>query len=386
MQDPSAFPETASQRLITQNLLVSAASHELQGKTNWKAIHDLSVFIDTFCLYDEIVVLGRQAYSMLPNRSDIISAAKEIIRIEEPFPNARVIGTACGHLGAYLNEEMSADKFQPLIESLRDYHSVALAFSTTPDGPDDFRQGEEWLRTVPEKSDILAALGRDKEFHRGVTFLVRTFLYLAYADIYRLAFTPDSTRARVLEPIAQSERKLRQMLLEKLKKEFQNHSFGNDINVRRHITPLASVVFDRAYPKLENIAREMVELRYDLAPIRERLRRVENKLADGTRKDELAVAREWGQVFQEIEKVYGFGEGLLSLQSTLAFAESAGEFVEKPVNPGTWAKILTLPAHMLRRMLNRWPVLEIHRVQFPSSEKLQNVVHRLFGDIANVPG
>jgi hypothetical protein len=210
----SRFSSSASRRLVTQNLLVSAASHELQGATNWRAIHDLSVFIETFCLYDEIVVLGRQAYSMLPNRSDIIGAAGEIIRVDQPIPDSQLTGAACGHLSAFLNERSETNRYRPLVESLFDPRWVELAFDVRPDGAEDLRSGEEWLRTIPDKSDILGALDRDKEFHRGTTFLARTFLYLAYADINGMALTPDTTRAKLFEPIVQSERELRRRLLE----------------------------------------------------------------------------------------------------------------------------------------------------------------------------
>jgi hypothetical protein len=81
-------------RLITQNLLVSAASHELHGKASWQSIHDLSILIETFCLYDEIVVLGRQAYSMLQGRAEIINVARKVMRVEQPSFDAQLVGTA----------------------------------------------------------------------------------------------------------------------------------------------------------------------------------------------------------------------------------------------------------------------------------------------------
>jgi hypothetical protein len=378
MPEPS---NSASKRLVTQNLLVSAASHELQGRTTWDAIRDLSVFIEAFCLYDEIVVLGRQAYSMLDNRSDIIDAADQIIRVEQPSLDSRLVGTACGHLSAFLDEELESDRYERLFQSLFDAHSVELAFDIRPDGLKDFQSGEEWLRTVPNASDILEALSKEQEYHRGTTFLIRTFLYLAYADIHHLPFICDRTRAVVVEPMVQSERRLRKMLLEKLEGEFQKNCFSADISIRRNITPLASIVFDRAYPNPGNIAKEMVELRYDLAPLRERLGKIEALVAEGSRADELDVWRKWNRVFQEIENVYGAGEGLLSLEGTLAFAESAAELAEKPTSLKAASKILALPLNVLRRMVARFRMVEIYSMEFPSSERLQKTANGLFGDI-----
>jgi hypothetical protein len=382
----SQLPEHMSQRLITQNLLVSATSHERQGATNWQAVRDLSVFIEAFCLYDEIVMLGRQAYSMLlPNRSDIVSAAKETIQIRGAVPDRKLVGAACGHLGAFLNEKIEVSRYQQLVESLLEPRSVDRAFNIRPDGPDDFQQGMEWLRTIPDELDILVALDQDKEFHRGTTFLVRTFLYLAYADIHRLPLTPDQTRTRVFEPIVRSERNLRKMLLDKLEREFQKNYFANDISIKRNITPLASVVFDRAYPKPENIAKEMVELRYELAPLRERIGKAEKTLVEGTRMDELSVARKWNEVFQEIERAYGTGQGLLRMRGLLTFAEPAVAIAGDPTSLNSWAKILKLPIDALSRMVSRLPVIEIYNTQFPSSERLQRAAHRLFGEISEAP-
>ena len=232
---------------------------------------------------------------------------------------------------------------------------------------------------------VLTALDNDKAFHRGTTFLARTFLYLAYADIHRLPLTPDQTRTRILEPIVQSEKQLRKMLLEKLGGEFEKNYFAADTRIKRNITPLASIVFERAYPEPKNIAKEMVELRYDLATLRERLSKLDTLLENGTRADELSAARKWNQVFQEIEKAFGVGQGLVSLENTLTFAEAAGKVAEKPVSPASWVKALTLPVEVVRRMLARLPVVEIHGLQFPSAARLQTVANRLFGEILEQP-
>jgi hypothetical protein len=44
-------------RLITQNLLASAAAYERSDRTTWSSIQDLCAFIDLFCLYDNVLVL-----------------------------------------------------------------------------------------------------------------------------------------------------------------------------------------------------------------------------------------------------------------------------------------------------------------------------------------
>jgi hypothetical protein len=287
-------------------------------------------------------------------------------------------------LAAFLREKMPADRFQPLIESLFEPAQVERAFDIHPDSPHDLESGADWLRTVPDGTDIVEALEKDREYHRATSFLARTFLYLAYADIHQLRLTPDQARTRAYEPIVRSEQHLRQMLLKKLGEEFEKSSFSDE-EVRRNITPLASVVFSRSRSDPNNIAEEMLRLRRELTPLRERLGEVEQTLESGTRDSELAIARKWKLVFQEIENKFGEGAGRVSVENILALAEAAGKFAEKPKSPGTWAKLLNLPVDIIRKIVARRPTVEIHRLEFPSSVKLQKTALDLFGKVLKEP-
>jgi hypothetical protein len=66
--------------------------------------------------------------------------------------------------------------------------------------------GEDWLRTVPSHADIVRQLEKEADYHRASTFVVRSFLYLAYADVYEVVFTPDSVRAKPLGTIIKQRR------------------------------------------------------------------------------------------------------------------------------------------------------------------------------------
>ena len=77
-------------------------------------------------------------------------------------------------------------------------------------------------------------------------FLARTFLYVAYADSYRIPLTSDTTRVPVLEAAVHTERNLRQRLLKRLNERSQETLLTDDfggLDLTRNITPLASVVF-----------------------------------------------------------------------------------------------------------------------------------------------
>lgn len=60
---PGNVPEKRpGQRLITQNLLASAALFESQERVNWATIEDLPALIDLFCLYDRAIAIGHNYY------------------------------------------------------------------------------------------------------------------------------------------------------------------------------------------------------------------------------------------------------------------------------------------------------------------------------------
>jgi hypothetical protein len=87
--------------------------------------------------------------------------------------------------------------------------SIERSFSPAPDLPDTLQTGLEWLQTLPADMDIAAQLEREEDVHRAVTFLARTFLYVASADALDLPLTADGTRSPVLQHIARTENSLR---------------------------------------------------------------------------------------------------------------------------------------------------------------------------------
>ena len=50
-------------RLITQNMLAAAAQIESGKHISWSDIRDFVALADLFCLYDQVEIIGRQAYS-----------------------------------------------------------------------------------------------------------------------------------------------------------------------------------------------------------------------------------------------------------------------------------------------------------------------------------
>jgi hypothetical protein len=195
-------------RLVTQNLLATAAIHETKADVSWDSVADLCVLIDIFCLYDDLIVLGRRAYSLLSREgSDFFGALQTALHVREP--EAEVEGPAAGHLAAYLGDEADQERLQSLFKMIVQPDSIERSFSPAPDLPDTLQTGLEWLQTLPADMDIAAQLEREEDVHRAVTFLARTFLYVASADALDLPLTADGTRSPVLQHIARTENSLR---------------------------------------------------------------------------------------------------------------------------------------------------------------------------------
>ena len=200
--------------------------------------------------------------------SDFWSGLQDIVHIDSLPKDPRIVEAACGHLGAYLEETEKTTQFEPLFMAIARPDSVSRAFSRDASTERDVAMGRDWLQTLPPGTNILEQLTREEDVHRGTMFLARTFLYLAYADSYRLPLTSDTARVPVLEGAVHTERNLRQRLLKRLNERSQETLLTDDfggLDLTRNITPLASVVFERACPDKRNIAKEMQRLREELA-------------------------------------------------------------------------------------------------------------------------
>src|SRR4051812_5405220 len=100
-QPASSRPEP-SQRLITQNLLALASVYERQEQISWSTISHLSTLIDIAVLYNQIRIIGRQAYSVLNSGSSLVGALQNIISTDE-FSTTEQKSAAI-NLAAFLND------------------------------------------------------------------------------------------------------------------------------------------------------------------------------------------------------------------------------------------------------------------------------------------
>jgi hypothetical protein len=172
----------AGHRLITQNLLTAAACSETDTPMTWSMLEQLSILIDLVCLYDQVWIMGRQAYDMLSAlQSGPHKTCRSAFQVGN-FNGESVVESASGRLAAYFHDPAGPDRYMPLVRAVLSPGSITRSFRAVPDQLDDHREGELWLQTLPEGADAVTLLNDDEDAYRSVTFFLRTFLYLAYAE------------------------------------------------------------------------------------------------------------------------------------------------------------------------------------------------------------
>src|SRR5947209_5147976 len=115
-QPQKASERIPGQRLITQNLLASAALFESQERVNWATIEDLSALIDLFCLYDRAIVIGHKYDKpQFITQSDLFDLLKDFINFRPPEEEIKIEAlsrSASQHLATFLGDEEDSDRFR----------------------------------------------------------------------------------------------------------------------------------------------------------------------------------------------------------------------------------------------------------------------------------
>jgi hypothetical protein len=108
----------AGHRLITQNLLTAAACSETDTPMTWSMLEQLSILIDLVCLYDQVWIMGRQAYDML-------SALQSGPRCSGQIPRELVqLHNGPAHKEAFCAAGKVSDEFGPFGMIQTDLHSL----------------------------------------------------------------------------------------------------------------------------------------------------------------------------------------------------------------------------------------------------------------------
>jgi hypothetical protein len=382
---PARLP---GRRLITQNLLISAAGFERAPQIDASALSDLSILIDLFCLYDRAIVLSRESWLPLrESNSELMDLLNqhEFIEIDEPASKdiEAITTTAKKHLTAFLGGSDVQD-YDGLLRYALSPDEAWYGIHYRADGVEALQLGREWLIHGWGREDLMRRLAREADVARGTTFLVRSFLYLAYADIARLPFTPDAARCPALATLLDGEDELlREAFLDKFKSTWEQHPTSGYRQLRRNVSPFAGLVFERSKDR-SDVARQMEQLRKELAPFRKRVGSLEDTALWGSRDEAVAAERKWEGVLTELATNFGADPRLVSIRRALAFGESVSAGVAEPTSWKDWLSSLAgLPLEIASRLVSQRPAVEIHhlRGELPGPGRLAAAVERLFGPV-----
>ncbi|MFC1635196.1 hypothetical protein ACFL5Z_10160 [Planctomycetota bacterium] len=430
MESSTQAEYTPGRRLITHNLIVSAAQFELEERVQWSTIEDLCALIDIFCLYDSAVLIGDPELNAV-KELNIIGLLEDTHFIREDkcedesgrIPET-VATAAAKHLAAFLGQDLTAfwdkvglkvwldQKYNEMIPDHLKSHFTAMfqweehrkALVNDPNLYERvhkevdhrayarrmmshvLRTSNIKLMTVPDSplptpENLLdklieegASLDRDK------TFNLRTFLYIGYADTHNIAFTPDVARRPTLEKVLSREEEFRGLLLSKLKDPVVETTPG-DKELLRRVSPLAMVVFERAGRDSKRILNEMRSLRDDLKSSRAKLAELEYERLNIFHDNSVKVKSKWDNVLKEVERNFGTEPNLFTSRHAISFSQIFGRIINDPFNFQLWREaIVKLPIGTIRRLLGRHTLIEIHsiRPELPAAGRLINSIKALF--------
>jgi hypothetical protein len=382
------FEEKPHQRLITQNLLVSAAIYETSQPMNIVALENLCHAIDVFCLYDNAIILGHGA-SPRQFKSEFLDAFEKdnFISIANPtiVEINNMFRTASGHLAAALKIS-DPHTYVDLFERAWNTNETFIVVPT----PDEIPQKGGWEALLRDEQKIGS---------REHTFVARTFLQLAYADCLNLALTPDVQRNPILQYAADREEVFRGRIVQVVREKYADFFGGlGDPNLRGKVSPCAAIVFSRALRKDESgnktgnksrIPYEMMWLREQLTSTRKSLRTLEQEIysnQDSYKQRE--ALNKWNKTVDELAHSYLETPWNVSagkeVRTLLSFAQpllDIAALITHPFDSDKWKKVVEdLPVTQLEQFFRQRSIIDLYDVlQPPSLFDLKPLVESLFG-------
>jgi hypothetical protein len=371
--------ERARWLLVTQNLLASAARFERSEDPDPATIKDLSAFIDVYCLYDKLVLMkDPSSERLLQSEGSLFGLLKKNRAVVEeevpPKVSDQFLRDAQKRLGVFLRGE-GLEQTEGVLAAFMNPVSVKRQmewWSLDPENAEHFSFGREWLKNAPSYKDLLVQL-QDEYARRSAFFVIRTFFYLAFANLRKYTFTPDAARSAITEPVLMKERLFIEELLRTLNIAYEPHGMYPEL--RSMISPLSVIVYERA-ARRDTIMSEVESLREQLAQTREEIHNLEHEALNKGEKQSRTALEKWKEILSEIDKDFDGVGAMISTDQVLDLGEVAFDVK----NPKNWLKSFKVSLDVIRRMCNRGPLLEIHKLipQLGSTDRVQRAIVRLF--------
>lgn len=369
-----------STRLVTQSLIISAlrATERRPGVT-WQEITDLSALIDVCCFFDEAHVLGRVANAHLRQpSSEMLDLLRSIVRTDYVAPDraADVRSAATAHLLTVVQD--SEQSLKPPATLSRLPLGDVLSLLDSAEDTDESIWGNEWTTGCPTDGELRAQI-----YNRNV-FFIRTFLYIAYADLSDLSFTADWRRAKVVGLLLQREDDLASKLRQSIHQAYASTAAGGFRDIRKRVSPIAAVVFDRASKNGTSIASETRAMREELSQFRTTLRDAQEQLKYGTHDEALLAETKWNNAIEELQRAYGSEPDILTVRKLISFGPELARIADDASKYGSWTKaLLTLPLEVASRIIARRTVVDLHQLRenVPAGGALDLAIKSLFGRV-----
>jgi hypothetical protein len=272
------------------------------------------------------------------------------------------------------------NELDELLRTSLNYHATSYGLNNIPDRMGELDLGSASLKSAITSRNLLKEILQQHHKLQATSFLIRTFLYLGYQDIKGLVFVPDVVRTAVAANIVANENEVRGKLLSALDPHPKGKSTAPPPTPER-ISPLAAVVFERSKNK-KQIVPQMVALRAELTPLRERLAKAEQKIFYGKGTEVRDNINEWDLVVSEVTRRYGKESHFITTSSALKLGHDIAEATDDPKKVKNWMGfLLGLPFDIVSRLLARRPAVELHNLlkEVPGSMRLQQGISRLFG-------
>jgi hypothetical protein len=389
LQEREGGEKVAKARLVTWNQFFSASAYEREEPISWAVLEDLSSLIDLLCMYDRLRVIGDPDQPpFLTHKTDFFGAMRGSRAIDVHAPSGPKLEALHSLTRRHLRLCLPALP----ISDVDSWLSKAFALNAVPEVRERVAtmNAEVRLGAAPELStgdfsQLANVLARPDDQLALRPFVVRTFMYLAYAEIEEMPFAADSSRRVLASNAIACESDLASQLLERIKNQWKKYPSVGAVRLRSRTSPFSAVVFERSKGDRRAIPTEILQLRDELKSIRERVAEFERRILSATeRDDEVRAESKWNAVLGEIERSFGPSPRLVSLSSGIALADAVGKVLDHPQKPTSYLSALEkLPLDIVVRLFRRQPMAQAHKLrsELPSSSRLVSAIRSVFPEM-----
>jgi len=367
-------------RLVTWNQFFSASAYERDEPITWSGLEDLSALIDLLCMYDSLVVIGDPANPpFLTHTTDFFGAMRgsRAVDVQGPPEPDALADLTSRHLTLCL-PDLTSDQVASWIDASLRLNRIPEDRERVATMNADIRLGDS---LPPSPSDLARRLADPGDAAGLRPFVVRTFMYSAYAELAGIPFAVDSARFHLVAASAARESNLASQLLASLRRQWEDFPVVGHAPLRRRTSPFSAIVLERCGGDRRAVPDEILRLRDEMSAIRKRLAEAEEAIRSAETRD-AAIRREqkWRGILGEIERSFGPSPSLVSLHHGLALSGAAGKALGASDPSGYLAALCELPVEVVARLYKRQPVAVLHalRSHIPNARRLAEAIQRVF--------